>query len=114
MIAKPKLRWCQFSLRTLLFVMTLAGGSLGWIGNFRYCMSRANTHEFEENAYELADRMSVRSFNSRDDQLGTENNSEYFLRHAEKHGRLKDAYRHAAWCPWLRPKFVLTTLEQEP
>ncbi|GAG00638.1 unnamed protein product, partial [marine sediment metagenome] len=31
--AKPKLRWYQFSLRTLLLFVMVAGMGLGWLGS---------------------------------------------------------------------------------
>src|SRR5258706_15056159 len=76
--ATSKRRWFQFSLRTLLLVMMLSSALLAWIGNFRYCMSRANRHEAEENALTLAGHMSVRSPGTVDTRQDAEMNLQYF------------------------------------
>jgi hypothetical protein len=101
--AKPKHRWYQFSLRTLLLLVTLSATATGfglWLRHRAFCLDMAA--EYAEEQKNMGTSVMVVE--------GNETESE--LEALQAAGRLKDenrlrnslrmeqAYRRAIWRPW--------------
>mgnify|MGYP001610326722 FL=1 len=83
LISQPKLRWYQFSLRTLLFSMTFIGVAMPvWWNHRCYCENQATRH-YLESAPRMYSHKLVAAKSSRAQELAIE-------------------YRRAVWLPWLR------------
>ena len=92
-------RWHQFSLKALLFAITVIAVLCGLVTtNYRYCMLQASIHEENEHWSYNAGYFPYRGFeppNPERDKFSKERFEE-----SEHHRHLKEAYLLAAWRPW--------------
>ena len=100
MIAKPKRRWYQFSLKTVLASVTLVAGVLGaglaFRGHQQFCWSRA-VHYLEI----MVDRRDwERVYWPNNPNLTAEHRDT--VRLDDFHVRLANQWDHAQWYPWER------------
>ena len=83
---KPKRRWYQFSLRTLLIFMTFIGvATRVWWNHRCYCENQAARHEL----YALSGSFSMGSY-------------KLMAARSSRAEKLAIEYRRAVWLPWLR------------
>ena len=101
MNAKPKRRWYQFSLRTLLILMAIVSVLCGWVANYQYRMARAADHEEKKMWCLMGCRFSIRGMVDAETGASMDRHTAEMLRQAGEHQRLAEAYREAAWQPWV-------------
>ena len=109
---KPKRRWYQFSLRTLLLAMTFAGIVFGtvlpWRVHRQFCLSRAELHRSKLLDYQGEDVQFVSGLLGTDEEvlalLSAQMKAKYerLKKQDESHKALASAYEHAVWFPWER------------
>jgi hypothetical protein len=86
-IQNPKRRWYQFNLQTLLFAMAVLAVVFGRVA---YVDRMARYHQREAHKY-----LKVSTLLESLDQRGTK-----LVDEGERHIRLEERYRRAAWLPW--------------
>jgi hypothetical protein len=99
---KPKPRWLQFSLKTLLALVTLAaivaGVVTAWREHRQFCLRQAQAHESKVNwvgFYSLGIAQG-------EGEVAAFEPDERNRIASEDHERLSREYRRAIWRPWLR------------
>jgi hypothetical protein len=98
----PNRRWFQFSLKTMLIVMTLAGVSLGWSNNYRYCAQKAVEHHSEGCKWWLGGHFVSTGELDKELQKKRAEFSKSCYQRVKYHEQLEIAYKAAAWRPWER------------
>jgi hypothetical protein len=76
-------------------VVTLAAMVAAWVGHAAYCEKQASVHEREYNALGARLCPTGPSVYANSEEISHDRK---LIRH---HGRLVDAYRKAAWRPWV-------------
>ena len=118
---KPKRRWFQFSLKTLLFAITVIGFLLGVGGRAFYLTKRAEFHDgeylrcidsmlsiyHEKHGDQAVDQKSF------DELIGPDGTTRIrqLVAHSQRHKVIADDYRRAVFRPWV---FVDDTLQDAP
>jgi hypothetical protein len=118
---KPKRRWFQFSLKTLLFAITVIGLLLGAGGRAFYLTQRAEFHDgeykrcidsilaiyHEKHGDQAVDQKSF------DELMGAEGTTRIrqLVTQSQRHKVIADDCRRAVWRPWV---FVDDTLQDAP
>ncbi|MCE9528754.1 MAG: hypothetical protein K8R36_22130 [Planctomycetales bacterium] len=96
----PKVRWYQFSLRTLLLAITAITVVCGLASNYRFCMLQAEFHRERESRLYIAGYFPARYLMAPNPELDKFISER--MESSEDHRRLKVAYLLAAWRPWYR------------
>jgi len=98
--------WLQFSLRTLLIVVTLAALSLGWCQHRHYCLERAKVHDWEALACLIR---TIQADSGWEEYLPPQPvdtlrlaEDERLTRLSKRHDETSAVFRLAVWLPWLR------------
>jgi hypothetical protein len=87
---KPKRRWYQFSLRTLLIFMTFIGvATPAWWSHRCYCETQAARHYLESAPLMVSHKLVAAKSSRAQESLRAQ--------------KLAIEYRRAVWLPWLRP-----------
>ena len=85
----------KYSLRSLMIVVTLACVAAAYAGNVAYYQKQAAFHERE------VDALMVRLCPTGPSVYTSSEEIRRDLKLRNYHGRLMDAYRNAAWKPWV-------------
>ena len=101
MTFKPKRRWYQFSLRTIFFAVTATCILCGWLANYQFRIARAADHEEKEFWCVIGSKFAIRGMVDAETGASMDRHTAKMLREAEEHRRLAEAYRKAAWRPWV-------------
>jgi hypothetical protein len=99
---KPKRRWYQFSLKSLMIAITAGSLALGcwfgWLRNYRECLRLAEAHEKAAAGYDKCyDHWIRKTPTGKPDRLLM-----VWSQQADECRQLSNAYHRAAWQPWLR------------
>ncbi|MFN0017348.1 MAG: hypothetical protein ACKVP0_03750 [Pirellulaceae bacterium] len=101
---KQKHRWYQFSLKTLMIVVTTVSVALGvwfgWLGNYRECLKLADAHEKAAKAYDKSYYYWLARVGTK--AAETDEDLQEWAQHAHACRQLSNAFHRAAWQPWLR------------
>ena len=98
---KPKRRWFQFSLRTMLLAITSAGILCGWVANYRCRMASAADHDEKAMWCLISSKFAVRSLVDAEAKANMDRTTARMRRAADEHKRMAEACREAAWRPWV-------------
>jgi hypothetical protein len=105
--AKPKRRWYQFSVLTLLMFITavaaVVGSAQAWRSHRRFCIERTTYHG-EMHSKAMVGSLSFPNFElSVDEQIERQEAESAYLKEKRRyHLRLNNAYYDAIWRPWER------------
>ena len=86
----PKLRWYQFSLRTLMVAAAVVALAATWWNHRNYCLTRAREHDLSTLPILTSPARAFRSV-PREETM-----------RLERHRRMAGEYRRAVWLPWER------------
>jgi hypothetical protein len=101
MDATSKRRWYQFSLRALLIGVTVTSILCGWVANYRFRMASAAGHEEKAMWCRIGSKYSIRGMVDAETGALMDRHTAESLREAVEHEHLAEAYRQAAWQPWI-------------